>query len=372
MERKEMPDFIKGLELSRLFYHQAVAPLLREKFAHLTYSAARLDFGSDVLGFDTPTSRDHGWGPQLTIYLSTSDLPLYKQQISNALANGLPYEVGGYPTHFIKQEDDTNLMAAIQEGRINHLVVITTIKDFFMDYAGIDVNRPLRARDWLLIPQQRMRTITSGSVYHDGLARLEDIRAALKWYPREVWLYLMANAWRQLDQEEPFMGRCGDVGDNIGSRLVASRQVQRLMKLCFLMERQYAPYSKWFGSAFLQLDCAAKLSPIFERVFEAEDWQQRQEPLSEAYLILQGMHNQLGVTEFIQPDISPFYSRPYMVPHCGRFVDALLSAIQSDEVRTLPPYTGSIDQVVQSIDVLESIPLCQEARFLYGDGDDEI
>jgi hypothetical protein len=255
----------------------------------------------------------------------------------------------------------------IQKGEINHLVVVTTIEDFFMEYAGIDVNRPMQTLDWLVVPQQRLRTIASGHVFQDGLDRLEAIRAGLRWYPGDVWLYLMANQWRQIDQEEPFMGRCGDVGDDIGSKLVAARQVQRLMQLCFLMERQYAPYSKWFGTAFLQLACAAMLTPIFDRVFEAEDWQQRQGPLSEAYLILQGMHNQLGMTDFIKPDISSFHSRPYRVPHSARFVEALLNAIQSDEVKAFPPYVGSIDQVVQSIDVLESIPLCRKAGILYGD-----
>ena len=34
----------------------------------------------------------------------------------------MPYVVDGYPTNFIKQEDDTLLMALIEEGRINHFV----------------------------------------------------------------------------------------------------------------------------------------------------------------------------------------------------------------------------------------------------------
>lgn len=39
------------------------------------------------------------------------------------------------------------------------------------------------------------------------------------------------------------------------------------MRLCFLMEKQYAPYPKWFGTAFAQLDCAERLLPVFEEVF---------------------------------------------------------------------------------------------------------
>ena len=46
--------FIKGLELSELFYEQAVKPILAKSFPDLTYSAALIGRGSEVLGFDTP------------------------------------------------------------------------------------------------------------------------------------------------------------------------------------------------------------------------------------------------------------------------------------------------------------------------------
>jgi hypothetical protein len=54
------------------------------------------------------------------------------------------------------------------------------------------------------------------------------------------------------------MARCGDVGDELGSRLVAARLIEELMRLCFLMEKQYWPYAKWFGTAFSKLACAGR------------------------------------------------------------------------------------------------------------------
>ena len=59
-----MPEFLPGLELSRAFYQEVVAPILGDT----PHSAARLGWGSDVLGFDTERSTDHGWGPQLQIF----------------------------------------------------------------------------------------------------------------------------------------------------------------------------------------------------------------------------------------------------------------------------------------------------------------
>ena len=76
---------------------------------------------------------------------------------------------------------------------------------------------------------------------------MQEVRDRLGYYPRDVWLYLlMAGRWR-VHPELNLVGRSGFVGDELGSSLIGSQLVSDLMRLCFLMERQYAPYSKWFG-----------------------------------------------------------------------------------------------------------------------------
>ena len=74
-----MPTFIPGIELSRLFYFEAVLPILQEHFPGLPHAAARLGDGSDVLGFDTPMSTDHGWGPSVSLFLREEDIHLAPQ-----------------------------------------------------------------------------------------------------------------------------------------------------------------------------------------------------------------------------------------------------------------------------------------------------
>jgi hypothetical protein len=58
------------------------------------------------------------------------------------------------------------------------------------------------------------------------------------------------------------VGRCGDVGDDIGSRIITARLAHDVMRLCFLVERRYVPYPKWFGTAFARLSCAREISPL--------------------------------------------------------------------------------------------------------------
>ncbi|PYS82501.1 MAG: hypothetical protein DMF67_12580 [Acidobacteria bacterium] len=61
-----MADFIPGIELSRLFFFEAVKPVLDAEFPRLRYGAALIGTGSEVLGFDTEMSADHHWGRALT------------------------------------------------------------------------------------------------------------------------------------------------------------------------------------------------------------------------------------------------------------------------------------------------------------------
>ncbi len=359
------PEFIPGIELAEIFYWEAVRPALDRAFPGLRHSAARLDYGSDVLGFDTPQSRDHGWGPKTTLFLSAADYPHYRQRVAALLAQELPLQVRGYPTNFDQPFHGEGGMAPVSAGPIKHWVAITTIPDFFEEYIGINPLQPLTEINWLALPQQRLRTIASGRIFFDGLDQLQAARASLHWYPHDLWLYLLANQWRRIDQEEPFMARCGDVGDELGSRLVAARQIDELMRLCFLMEQQYAPYSKWFGTAFARLDCAATLLPLFQSVFDSQTWQEREHHLSAAYLVVAQLHNRLALTPFIEPEIARFFGRPYLVPHAGRYVEALHAAIKSETVRALPQHVGAIDQFVDSTDLREALAGYKKLAVLY-------
>jgi len=207
--------------------------------------------------------------------------------------------------------------------------------------------------------------IASGKVFHDGLGELRAAQDALRWYPSDVWLYLLSCQWGRIDQEEAFMARCGDVGDELGSRLVASRMVEELMKLCFLMERQYWTFSKWFGTAFSRLECAATLTPVFDAVLSSTGWKEREKHLSEAYVDVGIMHNTLGITTFIEPNVSQFYDRPYQVPHAERYCFALRDCIQSDTVLSWPKYVGGVGQFVHSTDVLCSTVHCKRIGAIY-------
>ena len=161
------------------------------------------------------------------------------------------------------------------------------------------------------------------------------------------------------------MGRCGDVGDELGSQLVAARLVRDLMRLAFLLERRYAPYSKWLGTAFSRLACGPTLTPILHRVLNSHPWSARQEPLCEAYVMLAEMHNALGITARVEPTITDYFNRPYKVLFADRFVEATRTAIRDDRLNALPADIGGADQWADSTDINSSPARLQKLRVLY-------
>ena len=350
-----MPDFIPGLKLSEIFYHEAVRPVLDRHFPGLRHSAARIGTGSEVLGFDTPMSRDHDWGPRLQLFLNEDDHAQYRDSINAALRENLPHHVRGYPTSFTApdpSDSGTQLPDDKGAGPVNHRVDIVTICGLLWDYVGYQGSSNPKTTDWLTFPQQKLRTLTTGAVYYDDVG-LTKMRAQFAWYPRDVWLYMLAAGWMRISQAEHLMGRAGYVGDEIGSALIGAALVRSAMQLGFLMERQYMPYEKWFGTAFHQLACAPRLEPHLTAALHAPDWPTRETHLCAVYEALAEQHNALGLTGPLPTQVSRFHGRPFMVIHGERFAEALVAQITDPQVQRIAtlPLIGGIDQFGNSTDL---------------------
>lgn len=353
-----MPEFLPGLELNRRFYEEVVRPLLERHFPSLPYCAALLGPGSDVLGFDTAMSMDHDWGPRLQLFLNEQEVPL-KPQIDAMLRQELPHVFLGFPVDMLREGGEQNnaSMHLTTEGPVHHRVILLTLR-YFMNYLlAYDVAQPLTPGDWLTFPSQALLELTTGAVYHDDTGALTKIRAQFAWYPHDLWLYLLACGWQRIGQEEHLMPRAGFVGDELGSTLIAGRLVRDIMGLCFLMERRYAPYAKWFGSAFQRLACAESLLPLLRRVQQSATWQERAAALAEAYSLLAHMHNALGLTAPLPTTPSSFYDRPFPVIHGEIFTQALLARISDPEVQCLTKrkLIGNIDQWSDSTDLRATV-----------------
>jgi hypothetical protein len=359
--------FIPGAVLSRHLYEVGVLPLLERYFPGLDHSAGLIWSGSDVLGFDTERSRDHGWGPRLMLFLRDEDLQTVGQQIDDLLSRELPDTVDGYPTNFgFTDEPGTKVIRPHEGGPIAHAVAPLSFGQFMLEYIGFADPYHLTDVEWLTASQQRLRTLTEGPVFHDGLDVLTPMQAALRWYPATIWRVLLAAQWRRVSQEEAFPGRCAEVGDELGSRIVTARLVRDLMRLAFLMERRYPAYSKWFGTSFARLACATLLGPHLDAALAAGTWQEREDALVAAYRMVASMQNDLDLTPALEIEPSLFWGRPFRVIHGDRFADALSRDLH-DETLQVAAQIGSIDTWVDSTDVLSYPAMATRARAMYLD-----
>lgn len=359
-----MPEFIPGLELARAFFGEAVRPLLATAFPGLRYAAALLGSGSEVLGFDTEMSTDHDWGPRVDLFLREDAPAGLAEEVDAVLRERLPPSFRGYPASFTDPDPNdhgTQLPRVREGGPVNHKIRILTPSAFFVSYLGADVAREIEPADWLTFPEQKLRTIASGAVFHDEIG-LEPLRARFAYPPHDVWLYLLAAGWTRVGQEEHLMGRAGIAGDEIGSALIGARLMRDLMRLCFLMERTYAPYPKWFGTAFARLACAAELSPHLRAALAAVTWEERERHLVPAYELVAARHNALGITEPLPAEARPFFGRPFRVIALSGFADAIAARITDPAVRRLleRPLIGGIDEFSDSTDLV-STPLWRPA-----------
>jgi hypothetical protein len=365
------PPWLPGIQLAELFYRQAVAPIVARAFPALRYSAALLGSGSEVLGFDTPMSADHNWGPRLLLFLTENTIGAYDRLLDEALSVQLPAEFAGYSTHFVPApgEERTFLRATSGAGPVHHRIEITTVRRFVNQLTDIKTYPRINLLDWLVTPQQRLLELTAGAIFHDGIGELVPMREAFRWYPHDIWLYLLSGAWKRMAQLEAFVGRCGHVGDEVGSTLIAASLTRDLMRLVFLMERRYAPYPKWFGTAFATLPSAGAMAPLLHEIMAAKEWRQRERALVGAYQLAARIHNGLNLTEPISEDVRPFHNRPFLVLGAERFARAIAARIEADAVRELPDDIGGIDQWVDSTDVLSDPARFSRLKALYQRGD---
>lgn len=334
-----------GRELAAVYYAEVVAPLLQG----VEHSAALVGYGSDVLGYDDERSTDHGWGPRVTVFVGAEAARDVEADVSGAL----PETFRGLPTRY-----------GWDAVPVQHHVRVVTVAAWLEGHFGFDPRGGVSTLDWLTTPQQLLLELVAGPVFHDGLGELEPLRRNLAWYPHDVWLWLLACQWRRIAQEEPFAGRAAEVGDEVGSRVIAARLARDAIRLAFLLERTYAPYTKWLGAAFDRLDAAREVGPALERVVGADGFAAREDAWVEAVEALARRHAGLGVTAGVDPTVRAFHSRPFRVIDADRFVDACLAALTDASLRDLP-LVGSVDQACDSTDVLSDPALARRVRSLY-------
>jgi hypothetical protein len=303
--------FVPGLVLSRRLFESSVRRDADALLGEDRYAAALLGPGSEVLGLDSERSTDHDWAARVQLFVDAADL-------DNAKSLERPGEV-----------------------------LVTTVGAAFTNWIGWDPATEITLLDWLAAPSNALLMVTAGTVFHDGVGDLTRARAAVAWYPTELWQWMLGCQWRRIAEEHAFVGRAAEAGDDLGSRILTARLARDCIRLAFLIERRYAPYSKWLGSAVTWLRCGDDLHDLLSRAVAASDAEERQARLGDSYELLGRLTNELALTPPLDPKPRPFYTRPYTVGAADELATALLDAVADPTLRALRPH-GAFDQLFDS------------------------
>lgn len=326
---------MSGTELARAYWGDVVRPVLERKLPDLPRAAGRLGTGSDVLGLDDTTSRDHDWGLRLSLLVPADRV----DEVDRVLTASLPASYRDLPTAFAMTWDPV----------VRHRVEVAAPEEFVRARTGLDVGAGLDATDWLALTGQSVLEVTAGPVFEDTSGELTALRERLAWYPYDVWLHVLAADWARVEQELPFVGRTGQRGDDLGSRLIAARLVTALVRLGFLVERRWPPYPKWAGTLFAGLPVAPSVTGHLADVLAAATWQVRDAALRAACEALHDRQRAVGLPALDGSACEGFHDRPFSglrdVP------GALRAAVTDPEVRALP-HRGGVEQWVDDVGTL--------------------
>jgi hypothetical protein len=119
-----------------------------------------------VLGFDSPTSVDHDWGPHVIFFFSPLDYVASQRKVDQMLKKHLPYEYKGFSTNFEngdKYNKDKPVLKIFGPGEAP--VPLLDAADLLpaLPRDTIIAAKPVPSyQDWLLFPQQALIEVTAG------------------------------------------------------------------------------------------------------------------------------------------------------------------------------------------------------------------
>lgn len=348
-----MPDiasFVPGSVLAGSLA-RLIEPRLRALLPETPLSLALIGPGSDVLGYDSARSMDHDWGPRLTIVVPDADVNRVHQMLDHEIDRLLPAEIAGFPTRFSRHEDGT--LFADPSGGL-HRIEVTSTNHLLRSHLDINSVDEMSAAVWLSTPMQSLLEITAGEVFGDDTGELTAVRRQLAFYPEDVWRYQLSALWMRVAQVQPFIGRAGEVGDDVGSEVIAASIATDLMRIALLQSRAYVPYAKWLGTACARTDVGRTMLPALTQALTGTHWVVREPGINAAGLALIRQLNALGMIDAIPVATEQFHARPFTILPAERIAHALHESLTGTDCENLPAFVGGIDIVTDSTDALKS------------------
>jgi len=178
-------------------------------------------------------------------------------------------------------------------------------------------------------------------VFVDTYGALTAARAALQWYPDDVWAYVIAADWARLAQELPLVGRTAERGDDLGSRGHCRTPGRGGEHLAHLIDRRWPPYAKWLGTSLTRLPRSHAVTAPLARALISTGWRSPEDALVDAVRT----HLQAGAgLPTVADPVEAFWDR---LPRHPRGGDDGAGGAHHRPSRARPPPRGWLRQTME-------------------------
>jgi hypothetical protein len=251
---------MNALDISEVFIRELLWPLLQHELPEAAnrLAIAIVGSGSDVLGLDDQISQDHHWGPRANVMLLPEDKPALLSRLQKAI-DILPDDFQSFKIN----KHHRNMTGVCGMG----------IDDFFRSFLGTD-QLPETETDWLQYCEVDLLHVTAGRVVIDGPDELTKRRKTLAYYPEMVWKKRIADWCMYITgRDAPYnLNRMAKRNDRLSSMMYEAMYYKQVMELCFTLNRQYAPYTKWLNRLFRQLPrFGPEIAPCLDAIAQEQE-----------------------------------------------------------------------------------------------------
>jgi len=251
---KESFRKIKGLELSKKYFEAFGKPILLKNFSHLLEKIAcgMAGDGSECLGLDDEISTDHDFAPGFCIFIT--------EDVSEADAKALASMYENLPKKYMGKR---RLETIEGQGRVG----VIRIKDFLKKATGFD-HIPKGSNEWQYTVDENLVTFVNGEIFMDKAGIMTKLRKHIN-EDQPMFVYC-----RKLAMQLELMAKHGqysykralDRGDMTSALLSKAEFLKATMRCINILNRKYAPYSKWLRKSLDALKCTNSLKEDIDQL----------------------------------------------------------------------------------------------------------
>ena len=250
---------MKGLELSKQYY-EAYGRQMLSRFPELEkeYAVGLVGRGSECFGFDDEISKDHDYGPSFCIWLKKEIYERYGNRLQAAY-DEMPREFMGFPARIMEETG---------HGRVG----VLCIEDFYFGLLGID-DVPQTNSEWLRLEDENLATATNGEVFEDRLGLFSRIREGLlSYYPEDVRLKKIAARMAKAARAGQYnYVRAMRRGERVAAELFLHEFIKEIMELVYLLNRRYAPFTKWMHKGMEDLPTCSEIGDMINLFYQVKE-----------------------------------------------------------------------------------------------------